>query len=50
MRRDFFPEADAGAFEIAARAPSGTRIENTEKLVKKVDEFIRENIPEKTCI
>jgi multidrug efflux pump subunit AcrB len=45
-RRDFFPEADAGAFEIAVRAPSGTRIEETEELVKKVDKFIRENIPE----
>jgi multidrug efflux pump subunit AcrB len=44
-RRDFFPEADAGAFEIAARAASGTRIENTEVLIKKVDRFIRENIP-----
>jgi multidrug efflux pump subunit AcrB len=45
-RRDFFPEADAGAFEIAARAASGTRIEDTEALVKKVDQFIRANIPE----
>jgi multidrug efflux pump subunit AcrB len=44
-RRDFFPEADAGAFEIAARAASGTRIEDTEFLVKQVDKFIRENIP-----
>ena len=31
MRRDFFPEADSGAFEIAVRAPSGTRIEITEE-------------------
>jgi multidrug efflux pump subunit AcrB len=45
-RRDFFPDADAGAFEIAARAASGTRIEDTEALVKKVDNFIRANIPE----
>jgi multidrug efflux pump subunit AcrB len=46
MRRDFFPEADSGAFEIAVRAPSGTRIELTEKLVEKVEKFIRESIPE----
>ena len=44
MRRDFFPEADSGAFEIAIRAPSGTRIEITEAIVKKVDKFVRENI------
>lgn len=46
MRRDFFPEADSGAFEIAVRAASGTRIEHTEALVKKVDKFVRANIPE----
>jgi multidrug efflux pump subunit AcrB len=46
LRRDFFPEADSGAFEIAVRGASGTRIENTEIMVKKVDQFIRENIPE----
>jgi multidrug efflux pump subunit AcrB len=45
MRRDFFPEADAGAFEVAVRAASGTRIENTEVLVKKVDQAIHDLIP-----
>jgi multidrug efflux pump subunit AcrB len=45
MRRDFFPEADSGAFEIAVRAPAGTRIENTEALVKKVDKVVRDTIP-----
>ena len=30
IRRDFFPEVDAGAFEIYVRAPTGTRIERTE--------------------
>ena len=30
LRREFFPEVDAGAFEIYVRAPSGTRIEVTE--------------------
>ena len=31
LRREFFPEVDAGAFEIYVRAPSGTRIEVTEE-------------------
>ena len=44
LRRDFFPEADSGAFEIAVRAQAGTRIEVTEDFVKKVDKFVRENI------
>jgi multidrug efflux pump subunit AcrB len=46
MRRDFFPEVDSGAFEIAVRAPSGTRIEVTEKRVAAVEKFIKEHIPE----
>ena len=44
LRRDFFPEADSGAFEIAARLPAGTRIEITEAMVKKVDQVVRATI------
>jgi multidrug efflux pump subunit AcrB len=46
MRRDFFPEVDSGAFEIAARAPAGTRIEVTEKMIAKVEDYIKKTIPE----
>ncbi len=46
MRRDFFPEVDSGAFEIAARAPAGTRLEVTETLIAKVEKFVKETIPE----
>jgi multidrug efflux pump subunit AcrB len=45
LRRDFFPEVDAGAFEIYARAPSGTRIERTQEIVAQVEEVIRQEIP-----
>ncbi|HEV3146672.1 MAG TPA: efflux RND transporter permease subunit, partial [Gemmataceae bacterium] len=41
LRREFFPEVDAGAFEIYVRAPSGTRIEETEKRVADVEKFVR---------
>ena len=44
LRREFFPEADAGAFEIYVRAPSGTRIEVTEEKIAKVEDFIREEL------
>jgi multidrug efflux pump subunit AcrB len=44
LRREFFPEVDAGAFEIYVRAPSGTRIENTEKEIAKVEHFVRQTI------
>jgi multidrug efflux pump subunit AcrB len=46
IRRDFFPDVDSGAFEIAVRAPSGTRIEVTEQMVAQVEQSIRDMIPE----
>jgi multidrug efflux pump subunit AcrB len=46
LRRDFYPEVDAGAFEMYARAPSGTRIEKTEERVALLEEFIKKTIPE----
>jgi multidrug efflux pump subunit AcrB len=44
MRRDFFPEVDAGAFEMYVRAESGTRIEKTEERIKAVEDFVRKTI------
>jgi multidrug efflux pump subunit AcrB len=46
IRRDFFPDVDSGAFEIAVRAPSGTRIDVTEQMVAQVEQRIRDTIPE----
>jgi multidrug efflux pump subunit AcrB len=46
LRREFFPEVDSGAFEMYARAASGTRIEETEKRIAKVEEFLRKDIGE----
>ncbi|MHC5540715.1 efflux RND transporter permease subunit, partial [Singulisphaera rosea] len=46
MRRDFYPEVDAGAFDMYVRAPSGTRIERTEEKVAEVEAFIKKVIPE----
>ena len=44
LRREFFPEVDAGSFEVFVRAPSGTRIETTEKRVIEVEDFIQETV------
>ena len=44
VRREFFPEVDAGAFEMTVRAKSGTRIEFTEARIAQVEEQIRETI------
>ncbi len=45
MRREFYPDVDAGAFEMYVRAPSGTRIERTEAKIAQVEEFIKKTIP-----
>ena len=42
---DFFPTADVGIIKLHYRAPPGTRIEQTEKLVLEVEERIRQIIP-----
>ncbi len=39
---EIFPKVDAGRFQLRMRAPTGTRIEETEKLALKVLETIRE--------
>jgi multidrug efflux pump subunit AcrB len=44
MRKDFFPEVDSGSFEMYVRAPSGLRIEETEKRIKEVEDFVRKTI------
>ncbi len=46
MRREFFPEVDSGSFEMAVRAPSGTRIELTNNYIAKVENKIRDVIDE----
>lgn len=41
----FFPMTDAGQFVIRVKAPSGTRLEETEKDIKTLEALIREIIP-----
>ncbi|HZP87103.1 MAG TPA: efflux RND transporter permease subunit [Burkholderiales bacterium] len=42
---DFFPTPDVGIMKLHYRAPIGTRIEETEKLVLQVEDEIRKIIP-----
>lgn len=46
MRREFFPIVDGGSFEMYVRAPSGTRLEVTNRRIGEVEKFIRQTIPE----
>ncbi|HEY1221356.1 MAG: efflux RND transporter permease subunit [Bryobacteraceae bacterium] len=43
--RDFFPTVDSGQMRLHARAPSGTRIEQTEAIFAAIEREIRREIP-----
>jgi multidrug efflux pump subunit AcrB len=45
LGRDFFPLVDAGQFRLHVRAPSGTRIEETQKGFAQVEQIIRQVVP-----
>ena len=45
--RDFFPAVDAGQIRLHVNAPPGTRLEETERLFTRVENAIRELIPER---
>jgi len=41
---EFFPPSDEGQFGVIVRAPIGTRVEETERVVKRMEEIIRANL------
>ncbi len=43
----YFPRTDPGQFVINLKAPIGTRIEDTDQLVQRVEQVIREVVPPK---
>jgi len=45
LGRNFFPSVDTGQFLLHLRAPTGTRIEETERLAGEVNAVIRDEIP-----
>jgi multidrug efflux pump subunit AcrB len=45
LGQDFFPTVDAGQIRVHVRAHSGTRVEETAKLVDEIETAIRKQIP-----
>ena len=41
---EFFPASDESQFRVILRAPIGTRVEETERIVKRMEEIIRANL------
>src|SRR5262249_38122440 len=46
LGQELFPVTDASQIVINVRAPSGTDIENSEKLTQRIEKAIKETIPE----
>ena len=47
---EFFPESDENQFSVTVKLPVGTRIEETEKFIEKVEKILKDNVPEATNI
>src|SRR5262249_4082970 len=46
LGQELFPVTDASQVVINVRAPPGTRIENTEQLTQRIEQVVKEAIPE----
>jgi multidrug efflux pump subunit AcrB len=44
--KELFPQIDAGQFVIGIRAPPGTRLEETERITRRVEEIVKQVVPE----
>ncbi|HLX13060.1 MAG TPA: efflux RND transporter permease subunit, partial [Bacteroidota bacterium] len=43
---EFFPEQDEGQFTVTVKMPVGTRVEETQKMTMKMEQIIKDNVPE----
>ncbi|PWB73866.1 AcrB/AcrD/AcrF family protein [candidate division GN15 bacterium] len=43
---EFFPDQDEGQFAITVKLPVGTRVEETNQFVQKVERVLKDNVPE----
>jgi multidrug efflux pump subunit AcrB len=46
LGQDFFPSVDSGSFKLHMRAPTGMRIEETANLCDRIEQSIRQQIPQ----
>ena len=47
LGKSYFPRTDPSQFVISLKAPSGTRLELTEKLVGQVEDLVRAEVPQR---
>lgn len=47
---EFFPDQDEGQFSLTIKLPVGTRAEETDKAIRKIEQILQQNIPEISAI
>jgi CzcA family heavy metal efflux pump len=47
---EFFPDSDENQFRINVKLPVGTRVEETEKFVEKIEKIVKDNVPEASTV
>jgi multidrug efflux pump subunit AcrB len=47
LGKSYFPRTDPSQFVVSVKAPSGTRLEITEKLIGQVEDIVRSVVPER---
>ncbi len=47
---EFFPDQDEGQFGVIVKLPIGTRVEETDRVIKQIDLMIQANVPEATAV
>ncbi len=47
---EFFPDQDESVFTLTVKAPVGTRIEETTKIVQALEDLMRKNVPEMSAM
>lgn len=47
---EFFPDQDEGMFNVNIKMPVGTRVEDTDKIVRQIERIVADNVPEARTI
>lgn len=50
VKAEFLPQADQGQISVVIELPAGTRVDETVKIARKIDQYIETEIPEKTLM
>lgn len=50
VKAEFIPQSDQGQITVSIELPAGTRVDETVKLARKIDDYINREVPEKKLV